>query len=240
MRIVKIVEHGLLGIALPTLTRPPVPFDSPNRDLALFAIQLYACSMIAHIRTILAGVIALDEAGNTPSARLLCRHVFEWTAQAAYVAENVSKHIKGGEWSDVFNIVSGFDRANNWIKKYGKQHGAHPIQLDGPDPVRLKHWIAAYERFRVEEYGARTVGESYGYLSEHAHPSGACFLEYREICGPEVRFVPACKAHLTDISHSLLDWLMLTHRILRLAEEDTVRLAILRVIEDVTALQRQH
>ena len=239
MRIVNIVERGLLGIALPVLTRPPVPFDSPDKDLTLFTIRLYVCSMIAHIRTILAGIMVLDEAGNTPSVRLLCRHVFEWTAQVAYAAEKVSKHIKAAEWSDAVNIVSGFDRANSWIKKYGSQHGALPIQLDGPDPVRLKHWIAAYERLRVEEYGAKTVGESYGYLSEHAHPSGACFLEYREICGPEVRFVPACRAHLTDIGEPLIEWLMLTYRILGLAEEDTVRLALRRVIEDVAALQSQ-
>ena len=182
----------------------------------------------------------LDEAGNTPSARLLCRHVFEWTAQAAYVAENVSKAIKGDQWSGVFEIVSKFDRANRWIKEYGNQHGAHSIQLDRPDPVRLNHWIAAYERFRSEEYGAATVHESYGYLSEHAHPSGACFLEYREICGPELRFVPPRKAHLPDVSHSLIDWLMLTYRILGLADEDTVRLRLLSVIEAVAALQGQH
>ena len=151
MNIVKIVERGLHGIALPKLTRPPVPFGSPNRDLALFAIRLYAYSLIAHIRTILAGVVVLDDAGNSPSARLLCRHVFEWTAQAAYVAEHVSKAVKGGQWPGVFGVVSNFDLANKWIKEYGSQHGADQIQLDCPDPVRLKHWIAAYERFRVQE-----------------------------------------------------------------------------------------
>jgi hypothetical protein len=95
IRIVKTVEEGLHAIALPTLTRPPVPFDRPNEELALFALRVYAYSLIAHTRTILAGVVSLEEADNIPSARLLCRHIFEWTAQVAYVAENVSKHVKG-------------------------------------------------------------------------------------------------------------------------------------------------
>lgn len=237
IRIVKTVEEGVRAIALPMLTRPPVPFDRPNEDLALFALRVYAYSLIAHVRTILAGVVSLEEADNFPSARLLCRHMFEWTAQAAYVAENVSKHINGARWPDVFNIVSNFDRANDWIKKYGEQHGAHPIQLDSPDRVRLKHWIAAYDKFRVEKYGAATVTESYGYLSEHAHPSGACFLGYREICGAELRFVPAREADLTDVGHCLIDWLAITYGILGFAKEVVIRPALLRVIERLAALQ---
>lgn len=239
MEVLKIVEHGLRGIALPTVTRPPVSFDNPNEELALFTIRVYAYSLIAHIRTILTGVAVLDEAGNTPSARVLCRHVFEWTAHAAYIAENLSNHVKDCRWPDAFGVVSKFDRANSWIKKHGKQHGAHPIQLSAPDAVRLKHWIAAYERFRVEEYGSATVNESYGYLSEHAHPSGTCFLQYRAIRGPRLRFVAAPKAQLPDIEHSLLDWLMLIYRILGLAKEDIVRLAMLKVIESVAALREK-
>jgi hypothetical protein len=105
-KVVSIVEQGLQGIALQKLTRPPVPFETPNEDLAIFAVRVYAYSLIAHIRTVLAGVIVLDAAGNSPSLRLLCRHVFEWTAQAAFVAENVSKHVKVGQWARVFRIVS--------------------------------------------------------------------------------------------------------------------------------------
>lgn len=238
-KVVKVAEHALQGITLPPLTRPPVPFLTPNEDLAIFAVRVYAYSLIAHIRTVLAGVIVLDEAGNTPSARPLCRHVFEWTAQAAYVAENVSKHVKVGQWSRVFRVVCDFDSSNEWISRYGGKYGADPIQLNHPPRVRLKHWMAAYDRFRVEEYGDTTVGESYGYLSEHAHPSGACFLDYREVCGTELRFVPAGREHLPDIGHSLLDWLMLVYRILALANEDTVRVPLLRVIETVAALRGQ-
>jgi hypothetical protein len=235
MEVLRIVEFGLREIALPTLTRPPVAFDHPNEELALFAVRVYSYSLIAHIRTILAGLIVLEEAGNIPSARILCRHVFEWTAHAAYVAENLSNHVKENQWPDSFDVVSKFDRANSWIKKHGEQPGAHPIQLEAPDAVRLKHWIAAYERFRVGEYGSATVNEVYGYLSEHAHPSGACFLQYREIWGADLRFVPAPKTHLPEIEHSLLDWLILIYRILGLAKEDTVRLAMLKIIETIAA-----
>lgn len=183
IRVVKTVEEGVSAIALPTLTRPPVPFDRPNEDLELFALRVYAYSLIAHIRTILAGVVSLEEADNFPSARLLCRHMFEWTAQAAYVAENVSKHINGARWPDVFNIVSNFDRANDWIKKYGEQHGAHPIQLDSPDRVRLKHWIAAYDKFRVEKYGAANVTESYDISANMLIPAALVSLATERFAG---------------------------------------------------------
>ncbi len=239
MEVLNIVEHGLHGLVLPSVTRPPVPFDNPDEELALFAIRVYAYSLIAHLRTILAGVVVLEKAGNTPSAKVLCRHVFEWTAHAAYITENLSNHVKDCQWPDAFDVVSKFDRANSWIKKHGKPHGAHPIQLDAPDAVRLKHWIAAYERFRVGEYGSATVDEAYGYLSEHAHPSGLCFLQYREISGQELRFVQAPKTHLPDIEHSLLDWLMLIYKVLGLAKEDTIRLAMLKIIEAVATLRGQ-
>jgi hypothetical protein len=138
MEVLKLVERGMRGIVLPTVTRPPVSFDNPNEELALFAIRVYAYSLIAHIRTILTGVVVLDDAGNSPSAGVLCRHIFEWTAHAAYIAEELSNHSKDCQWPDAFDVVSRFDRANSWIKKHGKQHGADPIQLGAPDAVRLK------------------------------------------------------------------------------------------------------
>ena len=239
MTLSRIVDEGLQGIDLPAVTRPAVPFDQPNEELALFAIRLYAYSSIAHIRTILAGVIVLDEIPNTPSAEILCRHIFEWTAHAAHSAENLATHIKQNNWKEAAEVISNFDRANSWIKKHGDKHGALPIQLDAPDAIRLKHWIKAYDRFRIAEYNSAGVEEAYGFLSEHSHPSAACFLQYREISGADIRFVSSGKApHLPDLDHSLLDWLVLMHRILALAREDTVRRAIVKILEGVVEKRR--
>jgi len=237
MTILKIVKEGLRGITLPSVIRPPVEFDSPNKELALFATRLYAYSSVAHIRTILAGITVLYEDGNIPSAKLLARHMFEWVAHIAYITENLTKHAHKGQWKDAFEVISNFDRANSWIKNHGDKHGAAKIQLDAPKAVRLGRWIEAYERFRTKFYGKESVNEVYGFLSEHAHPSASCLLQYRDFHGAEILFVESRKTGLSDLDHCLIDWLMLHSKLLALAQEDTVRLEILEIIKTVASLQ---
>lgn len=232
--VLRIVEEGLRKIALPPVTRPSGDFDKPNEELALFAMRLYAYSSIAHIRTVLGGLIVLDNVGNTPSAQLLCRHLLEWTAHASYMASHLERHAKQSQWAAAFEVISNFDRANSWIKQHGEKYGAMDIQIEAPDAVRIKNWINAYETFRAEEYGTATVKDAYGYLSEHSHPSAACVLQYRDIRGKEIRFVSPVKAvHLPDLDHCLIDWLRLTYTILAVAKEDAVRIAILGIIETI-------
>jgi hypothetical protein len=234
MSLLKAVEEELRGVPLSPVIRPPVDFNEPNEELAVFAMRLYAYSSIAHIRTILGGLVVLDDAGNTPSAELLCRHVFEWNAHASYMVSNLEPHVKQGRWVAAFQVVSNFNGANSWIRQHGGKYGAIQIQLEAPDAVRLKHWINAYEKFRTEEYGTATVKDGYGYPSEHSHPSAACFLQYRDIQGAEIRFVqPAKASHLPDLDCCLIDWLRLTYAILVFAKEGTVRTALLRMIEKV-------
>ncbi len=108
------------------------------------------------------------------------------------------------------------------------------MQLEAPDAIRLKHWIKAYSKFRTEQYGRAEVEEAYGFLSEHSHSSVACFLQYRQIVGTDIKFVsPGKAAHLPDLDHSLIDWMVLTHRLLALAREDTVRMAIVKILERI-------
>jgi hypothetical protein len=234
MSVLKTVEAGLRKITLSPVIRPPVDFNAPNKELAVFAMRLYAYSSVAHIRTILGGLIVLDDAGNAPSAELLCRHVFEWTAHASYMVSKLKPYVEQNQWVEAFAIVSNFNGANSWIKQHGHKYGAAQIQLEAPDAVRLKHWIKAYEKFRTEEYGTATVEDGYGYLSEHSHPSAACFLQYRDIRGAEIRFVqPGNASRLPELDHCMIDWLGLTYTILALAKEDTLRTAMLRIIEKV-------
>jgi hypothetical protein len=72
MTPLKIIEEGLRGITLPTLTRPAVgPDDDPTEELVRWAVEMYVYSSVAHMRTILAGLVVLADIGNTPHCR--CR-----------------------------------------------------------------------------------------------------------------------------------------------------------------------
>jgi hypothetical protein len=51
-------------------------------------------------------VIVLDEAPNIPSVKILCRHIFEWTAHAAFSAENLATHIKQNQWKPIGRLTA--------------------------------------------------------------------------------------------------------------------------------------
>jgi hypothetical protein len=106
MSLLKAVEEELRGVPLSPMIRPPVDFNEPNEELAVFAMRLYAYSSIAHIRTILGGLVVLDDAGNTPSAEVFCRHVFEWTAHASYMVSNLEPRVEQSRWAAAFQVVS--------------------------------------------------------------------------------------------------------------------------------------
>ena len=93
MTPLKIIEEGLRGIAVPTLTRPAVgPDDDPTEELVRWATAMYVYSSVAHMRTILAGLVCLTDIGNAPTTDVVCRHIFEWAAHACYVKRNSTQY----------------------------------------------------------------------------------------------------------------------------------------------------
>jgi len=78
MHLAKIVERELRVIELPSLIRPTVgPNDPATDQLANWGITFHVYSEIAHVRTVLAGLITLADTGNTPSATILARHLLD-------------------------------------------------------------------------------------------------------------------------------------------------------------------
>jgi hypothetical protein len=248
MRLVLKVEpanlifDGLRNIKLPPLARPPVgPFDEPTEDLVLWGLRDYAYSSIAHIRTILSGLMDLAASGNQPTIFIVCRHVFEWNMLSCYVGQMMDQYLKSLDWRAAWKFLLEVDTGNSWIKKHGSKYWNF-VDPDGvPNSVRIAKLVKAYEKHQMGVHGSEDVQDSYGYLSEHAHANGACFLSYRLLNGAEVSFVEAPKVHgFPSVLHaSITEWLMFTHGLLGLGKEDSVKLQILTIIKQLAQTARE-
>jgi hypothetical protein len=138
MGSMNIVEEGLRALVLTPLKRPAVgPDDDPTEELVSWAITLYVYSSIVHIRTVLAGIIALQDMANIPSGNVLSRHVFEWTAHACYVAQASRALIPAKRWKDAFDLFHQVDTGNLWIKKHGHKYDAKLFSEEIVKPIRI-------------------------------------------------------------------------------------------------------
>ena len=237
-----LIYDELRRVKLPPLVRPPVdPFDDPTNDLVLWGIRNYAYSSIAHIRTVLSGLMDLAVSGNQPTIFIVCRHVFEWTMHSCYMVELLSRYMKNSDWKTAWELLLEVDTGNNWIKKHGPKYWSFVVSDEVPSSLRIKKLVKAYERHQTGTYGNEDVQDSYGYLSEHAHANGACFLSYRQLSGPEVSFVEAPKVHgFPGVLHaSITEWVMFTYNILELGKEDAVRLQILIIIKRLAEISHE-
>ena len=232
-----VVDRRLQSIALPSLIRPPVgPDDDPTEDLVYWATKFYVYSSIAHVRTLLSGLLALIQAGNKPSADVICRNIFEWAAHACYVREHLTPSIKGKKWAAAFTLLTKASGANRWLKKHGRKYPEAVPSDEIPTFAGVGDLVNAYDAYQTKEFGNGDAKEAYSFLSEHSHPNGACFLEYREISGAEVRFVsPEAPNSFPNTNRSLLDWMTFHHSLLALAHEDSVREQLVTILTHAVA-----
>lgn len=236
-----LVNKGLQGI---TLTLPPpnlanaVTPESRKETWVSWAINYYVYSVIAHIRTVLRGIIVLAESGNIPTAMVVCRHVFEWAAQVCYVNENLTKHVAARDWDAAKDLLNMVSIGSNWIKEHGHKYDPAQINADIPNVLRLKKTLAAYEAHLKKEYGI-DAKDDYSHLSEHSHPNSACFLQYHDSdkSGEVMRFIEPTKGSpLPCVNWCLIDLTRLFISLLALSKEQTVRPQIKAIAEELAKL----
>jgi len=225
LALLKLIDKGLRDITLPSVTRPAIgPNDDPTEELVRWGITFHAYSEIAHIRTVLTGLIVLADIGNTPSGNILARHIFEWTALACYLLENLKTLYANREWKDAFDLLLRTDTGNSWVKAHGHNYDTSAFPQDVAKPIRINKLIAAYTKHQTAQYGHTKVEDSYGFLSEYAHPNAACFLAYREFAGAQAYFVnPPSLSTFGGIKGFITEWLMFVQELLGIAPEDVVR-----------------
>jgi hypothetical protein len=227
----KIIEEGLRGISLPPLIPTALgPEDAPAEALARWAMMMYAYSSIAHVRKILAGLVVLADAGNTPAADVICRHVFEWAASACYVEQKIGQYFKEQKWKPASDLLCQISGGNLWLRNHGHKYDALPMQLEAPNPIRIGKLVEVYEKYQADQLGEGDAKDAYGFLSEHSHPNGACLRQYQEIEGWRMKFVDPPPSDPRGINRPSLEWLVFIHGILALAKEDVVRLQVVDIL----------
>jgi hypothetical protein len=198
MTPVEVIEQKLQQVSLPSLFRPAVgPHEDPTEELVLWGINYQVYSVIAHLRLILGGLVQLARQENMPAAYILCRHVFEWTAQSCYMSRNLKNYVTRKEWKRAWSLQSIVANGNLWLKRHGANYAPQELVAGVPDPLTVANIISAYGRYLDQQGKKKDEAEdTYGILSEHSHPNSACFLPYQEFAGSEVRFVARHLGHI--------------------------------------------
>lgn len=236
--ILPIVTSGLETIRLPPLVRPPIPNDNPNAALVLWGTLYYTYCVIAHLRVVLRGMLELLRLGNVPTAFLVCRHVFEWTAHACLMSREMKGFIGTQDWGGAWDLQSRVMGANRWVKEHGEKYEPRYAYEEIPDSMRVKKALKAYEQHQKEHLGLNDVEDSYALLSEHTHPNSACFNSYTQIVGPEVCFVPpSTDSALLGEERCLIDLVLFLDALLGLGKETNVRRQLRAVIDGLLEAQ---
>ena len=96
------------------------PDADPTAELVIWGMRVYAYSLIAHIRTVLRGIVLLAETGNAPTFVIVGRHIYEWNMQSSYAYVTFRSLLEdgdiGGAWEVYLTICDG----NGWIKRRRK------------------------------------------------------------------------------------------------------------------------
>ena len=237
-----IVSKGLNGLAL-SLDQPPDPRTLKSQDegkeaYIRWAITYYVYSVIAHIRTVLRGLIVLADCGNIPTAMVVCRHVFEWAAQVCYMNENLQKHVAARDWDAARDLLNQAVIGSRWIKEYGHKYDPTQIKTDIPNTIRLNKVLASYEAHVEKTFGGDTK-EDYAHLSELLHPNSACFQQYHDgdVLGGEIRFKEPTKGSpLPVVNWCLIDLCTLLLELLRLSSDNTVQPRLTATLTEIAQL----
>lgn len=229
------IDQALRGIRLPSDERPGVaPNDEPTEELVRWAIKFHVYSVIAHIRTVFAGLLTLADIGNTPSGNILARHIFEWTAHACYLNEKLERLIRTHQWKAAFELLSQVNTGNSWAKNYGHYYHADLVPEGIKDPISVNTLVAAYAKYQKKQYGKSRTHDTYGLLSEHSHPNSACLIQYREFRGNSCIVVnPPGQSTFGGVNGFILEWLSFMQVLLALANEQAVRNNLISILETV-------
>jgi len=211
-----IVSKCFDGLTL-SLGQPPDPrtLKTPDERKEVYirwAITYYVYSVIAHIRTVLRGLIVLADNGNIPTA--------------------------ARDWDAARDLLNQAVMGSRWIKEYGHKYDPTQITAEIPNTIRLNKVLASYEAHVEKVFGGDTK-DDYAHLSEHSHPNSACFQQYHdgEVPGGEIRFKePTTGSPLPVVNWCLIDLNTLLLDLLRLSGENTVRPQIEAILKQIADL----
>lgn len=232
----KFIGQALDKAKIPALSRPEVPPNAPaTKELVEWGVKKFEYSLLAHVRAMLRGTLLLADAGIEAAVIVLCRHLYEWNMQTAYVYVTVKAHLESVDYQAAWEFFLRTSGGNNWVKRHGTRYVPEFPATEVEGSIRLKHAVKAYKQYRAQKFGSESVDDDYSYLSERSHPNGFCLQPYMKIDFPnDVRFVEPKSDRLPGILHScVMEWAMVSVDLLGLVQEKPIRGDLVQILREL-------
>ena len=241
IRVLEISAEGLHGITLPVLRRPPVrPNEDPTEELVQWGTKLYSYSVIAHVGTIMSGLLELGKSENIPASEILSRHMYEWTAHTCYMSRKLTELSQKKDWHGAWELLSKAATGNYWAKQYGTKYAPSNVTIPTgvTNSIRVTELIEAYEKHQIEQFGSSNAKDSYSLLCEFSHPNSVCLQHYHSYNGNDVTFTApdAESSTLPVVNWCTIDLLMFLNTLLGLAQDSVVLPPIVAMLKNIAAL----
>jgi hypothetical protein len=213
--------------------------DERKHAYIRWAVSYYVYAVIAHIRTVLHGLIALADSGNIPTATVVGRHLFEWAGHVCFMRENLQTHIAAKDWDAARDLLDQAVIGNRFIKEHGHKYDPTQDTTTIPSTIRLNKVLASYE-VHVETFLKGDAREDYAYLSEHSHPNSACLDQYvyREP-GGQIRFGEPRRSSLQVVNSCVIDFTNLLLELLKLSDDTVVRPKLGAILKEIIDRHRK-
>ena len=228
----KFVTHTQ-SIQFGNLSRPRVRSSEPaTRELIDWGIKFYCYPWLRHMTTLANGTVILLDAGNSPSARIVGRSIYELGAHAYYVAKHVKQHLGAKNLDAVWKFLLPVHSGSRFLNDIAPPEESEIF----PAPVHIKKVTNCFKEFLPKE-----AGESYSFFSEYCHPTMLVFKQYYRWANPcEVTFVDRDSGRWTYAAEAACMMGMLQIKeLLKLSNEKPVSAALVKIIRAVAKTARE-
>jgi len=222
----RVMGEHTKGLSFPNLRRPPVPTNEPStQELVNWGAQVYCFSWLRHFSTLVNGIVTLKDAGNTPSARVVARSVFELGAHAYYVKKHLKQHIDAKNLDAAWNFLTPISIGSRYINEQ------HPQDSEMfPTPAHISKAIACFAEVMPED-----PRDGYSFLSEFCHPNMLAFSQYYRWLNPyEVGFVDhEPQGMFGSTAAACINGLMAIQETLQMVNEKVVAISLRKLFQAV-------
>jgi hypothetical protein len=220
--------------SFPNLPRPPVAAHEPaTAELVNWGTRVYCFSWMRHFCMLLNGIVLLKEAGNTPSARIVARSVFELGAHAYYVKKHLKQHTDAGNFSAAWKFLTPIATGSRYINEQ------HPEESEMfPASAHISKAINCFGERMPED-----AQEGYSFLSEFCHPNVLAFSQYYDWANPQtVTFVDdhePLAGIFGPTAAASIEGLLAMDELLKLAQEREVLRSLHELLEAIVECARK-
>jgi len=177
----RFIAERTMAMTFSVLKRPRVlPNEPATQELVNWSARVCCFSWIRHFSTLLNGVVLLKDVGNTPSAIIVARSLYELGAHAYYVKKHFKQHIDAKDFEAAWNFLTPIATGSRYMNEQ------YPETSEMfPTPAHISKIIKCFGEVLPND-----AIDNYSFLSEYCHPNTFAFSQhYRWLNPDEVAFV---------------------------------------------------